>query len=291
MVSLVYGKTTGLCVDPVEKKPLYHFYPGSRTLSFGTTGCNMGCVYCQNWHISKSDNINLLQVAEPYEIAETADRNLCDSVSFTYNEPIIFAEYAIDTARQCQERGIKTVAVTAGYILSGAREDFFGVMDAANVDLKAFSKRFYKKLCLAELDTVLETLKYIRKETNVWLEITNLLIPGENDSDEEIEAMTGWIADELGKDVPLHFSAFHPDYKLKSKDRTSVHTLRRARDIAFSNGLKYVYSGNVIDKKSSSTYCPGCSEILIDRRGYDVRIENFQAGTCLNCNTEIKGRF
>ncbi len=248
MVLTTYGRSSGFCVDPIEKKPLNHFYPGSSILSFGTAGCNLACKFCQNWDISKSRSFDkLVEQASPEAIARSAGELGCKSVAFTYNDPVIFAEYAMDVADVCHEQGIKAVAVTAGYIHDQPRRDLFGKMDAANVDLKAFTEEFYVKQTGAHLQPVLDTLKYLKKETNVWVELTTLLIPGLNDSINEISAMSEWITSELGADVPLHFSAFHPDYKMTNISATPAETLRRARKIAKSAGLLYVYTGNVHD--------------------------------------------
>ncbi|WP_297374163.1 AmmeMemoRadiSam system radical SAM enzyme, partial [Acidiferrobacter sp.] len=259
MVLTTYGRSSGFCVDPIEKKPLNHFYPGSSVLSFGTAGCNLACKFCQNWDISKSREMERLQDrASPATIAQTARDLDCKSVAFTYNDPIIFAEYAMDTADACHTQGIQTVAVTAGYVRAEARRDFFAKMDAANVDLKAFTEEFYYRLTGAHLAPVLETLEYIVRETSTWLEITTLLIPGHNDSEAEIRAECAWIMDHLGPDVPLHFSAFHPDYRMPDVPPTPAATLTWARQIALGAGLRYVYTGNVHDATGDTTYCPGC---------------------------------
>ncbi len=227
MVLTTYGRSSGFCVDPIEKKPLNHFLPGTSVLSFGTAGCNLGCRFCQNWDISKARTWDkLADAASPEHIALAAQRLGCRSVAFTYNDPVIFAEYAIDVAQACRERGIKTVAVTAGYITDDARPEFYRHMDAANVDLKAFSEGFYHKTCFAQLEPVLDTLKYLRYETNVWLEITTLLIPGENDTDAELHGASEWFGENLGPDVPWHFTAFHPDFKMLDKPHTPAATLR-----------------------------------------------------------------
>jgi pyruvate formate lyase activating enzyme len=254
-----YGRSSGFCVDPVEKKPLNHFLPGSAALSFGTAGCNLACKFCQNWDISKSREIDTLaDAASPQALAAVAERAGCRSVAFTYNDPVIFWEYAADVADACHESGIKAIAVTAGYMNPGPREEFYRHIDAANVDLKAFTEEFYHRTCAAHLADVLDTLRYLRHETDVWLEITTLLIPGRNDSDAEIEAECAWILDNLGPDVPLHFTAFHPDYKMTDVPPTPPATLTRAREIALRHGLRYVYTGNVHDTDGGSTFCPGC---------------------------------
>lgn len=293
MVLTTYGRSSGFCVDPIEKKPLNHFYPGSSILSFGTAGCNLACKFCQNWDISKSRSFDkLADQASPEAIARSAGELGCKSVAFTYNDPVIFAEYAMDVADVCHEQGIKAVAVTAGYIHDQPRRDLFGKMDAANVDLKAFTEEFYVKQTGAHLQPVLDTLKYLKKETNVWVELTTLLIPGLNDSINEISAMSEWITSELGVDVPLHFSAFHPDYKMTNISATPAETLRRARKIAKSAGLLYVYTGNVHDHDGDSTYCPSCESALIERDWYEI--EQYRVtpdGRCPDCDTSIAGCF
>lgn len=293
MVLTTYGRSSGFCVDPIEKKPLNHFYPGSSILSFGTAGCNLACKFCQNWDISKSRSFDkLADQASPEAIARSAGELGCKSVAFTYNDPVIFTEYAMDVADVCHEQGIKAVAVTAGYIHDQPRRDLFGKMDAANVDLKAFTEEFYVKQTGAHLQPVLDTLKYLKKETNVWVELTTLLIPGLNDSINEISAMSEWITSELGVDVPLHFSAFHPDYKMTNISATPAETLRRARKIAKSAGLLYVYTGNVHDHDGDSTYCPSCENALIERDWYEI--EQYRVtpdGRCPDCDTSIAGCF
>ncbi len=288
-----YGRSSGFCIDPIEKKPLHHFYPGTPVLSFGTAGCNLACKFCQNWDMSKSREMDTLaSTAMPEQLVETASNLGCRSIAFTYNDPVIFMEYAIDVARLCRARDIKTVAVTAGYICPRPREEFFYWMDAANVDLKAFTDDFYYRLCGAHLQEVLDTLEYIRHHTNTWLEITTLLIPGQNDSPQEILAMCRWIAKHLGQDVPLHFSAFHPDWKMRDIPATPRETLSQARDIARSEGLKYVYTGNVHDPQGSSTYCPACGKRLIERDWYQLGEWHLAAGnTCAYCHTPIPGHF
>jgi pyruvate formate lyase activating enzyme len=296
IVLTTYGRSSGFCIDPIEKKPLNHFLPGTPVLSFGTAGCNLACKFCQNWDISKSRESDRLQTrASPEEIARAALDTGSRSVAFTYNDPVIFMEYAIDVAKACHELGIQTVAVTAGYINSEPREAFFEHMDAANVDLKAFSDDFYRRLCGAHLDPVLETLVYLKENTGTWLELTVLLIPGENDSESEIEEMTLWIAQHLGDEVPLHFTAFHPDWKMRDKAPTPTATLKRARSIAIKNGLRYVYTGNVHDFQGSSTYCHHCGGILIGRDWYDLSDWNLVMedgrGICRTCGTPLAGFF
>jgi pyruvate formate lyase activating enzyme len=288
-----YGRSSGFCVDPIEKKPLNHFLPGSSVLSFGTAGCNLACKFCQNWDMSKSRQMDTLaDAASPTELAATARRLGCASVAFTYNDPTVFMEYAIDVAQACREADVRTVAVTAGYICPQPREEFFAGIDAANVDLKAFTERFYRHVCGAELAPVLDTLRYLKRETRVWLEITTLLIPGENDSDAELDAMTRWIAEELGPDVPLHFSAFHPDWKMTDRPATPAATLTRARDLAMRNGLHYVYTGNVHDAVGGSTWCPGCGALLIERDWFDLgRWGLAPDGRCAACGLAIPGVF
>ncbi|MCA9672461.1 MAG: AmmeMemoRadiSam system radical SAM enzyme [Myxococcales bacterium] len=293
MVLTTYGRSTGFCVDPIEKKPLNHFYPGSSVLSFGTAGCNLGCRFCQNWDISKAREVEILSAeAPPDAIARTAARLGCKSVAFTYNDPVIFAEYAIDTAKACHEHGVKTVAVTAGYITEEARADFYRHIDAANVDLKAFTQSFYHKLCFADLQPVLDTLRFLRHETDTWFEITTLLIPGQNDSDEELTLLCDWVTANVGDAVPLHFTAFHPDYKMNDIERTPASTLQRARSIAQAAGVKHVYTGNVHDKRGQSTYCAGCGELVIERDWYVLGRYNLtDDGRCRSCNKQLSGRF
>jgi len=288
-----YGRSSGFCVDPVEKKPLNHFLPGSPVLSFGTAGCNLACKFCQNWDISKSREIDTLaDQASPEAIACTAESLGCRSVAFTYNDPVIFWEYAADVADACHERGIKAVAVTAGFMCPEARAEFYAHMDAANVDLKAFTDDFYHRVCAARLEPVLDTLRFLRHETDVWFEITTLLIPGHNDSDSEIDAETNWIAENLGPEVPLHFTAFHPDYKMLDLPHTSASTLRRAREIAISNGLRFVYTGNVHDAEGGTTYCPVCGRAVIVRNWYDIRSYHLdERGSCLWCGASLAGIF
>lgn len=288
-----YGRSSGFCVDPIEKKPLNHFYPGSSVLSFGTAGCNLACKFCQNWDMSKSREMDTLaDSAMPDTLAEAASNLGCKSVAFTYNDPVIFLEYAVDTALACEHHGINSVAVTAGYICDQPRQDFFRHMNAVNVDLKAFSQRFYKHLCGADLDAVLDTLRYLKHETQCWLEITTLLIPDENDSDAELEEMTQWLFEELGAEVPLHFSAFHPDWKMRDKPHTPAATLTRARRIALDAGLNYVYTGNVHDTAGSSTYCPMCDMRVIERDWYELGAWQLDgSGHCLNCGHQIPGMF
>ena len=287
-----YGRSTGFCIDPIEKKPLAHFLPGTPVLSFGTAGCNLGCRFCQNWSTSKSRDVEAASAtAAPEAIAETARRHGCRSVAFTYNDPVIWAEYAIDTAIACRALGVKTVAVTAGYISPEARPAFFSNIDAANVDLKAFSERFYHKLAFAHLGPVLDTLRWIRHESAVWLEITTLLIPGENDSVEEVARMCDWLVSNLGPDVPLHLTAFHPDYRLTDRGPTPPSTLLRARNQALQAGLRYVYTGNVHDPASQSTVCPTCKAVVIERDRYTLGRWNLEGSACSRCGTRVAGVF
>ncbi len=297
VVLTTYGRSSGFCVDPIEKKPLNHYLPGTPVLSFGTAGCNLTCKFCQNWDISKSREFDRLQDrATPEMIAAAALKTRSRSVAFTYNDPVIFMEYAIDVAQACHAAGLKTVAVTAGYITAEPRAEFFAHMDAANVDLKAFTDEFYHDLCTGSLEPVLETLKYLKHETDVWFEITDLLIPTKNDSEAEIENMTAWIIDNLGPDVPLHFSAFHPDWKMRDLPHTPKQTLVRSREIALKNGIRYAYTGNVHDYDGSSTYCHDCGEVLIGRDWYElstwnISFEGNYSGNCANCGTPVAGVF
>ena len=292
MVLTTYGRSSGFCVDPVEKKPLNHFYPGTSILSFGTAGCNLACKFCQNWDISKSREMDRLQdEASADTIAQAAVRLGCRSVAFTYNDPVIFAEWAIDCAHAARERGIKPVAVTAGYITERARPEFYAAMDAANVDLKGFTEDFYKKTCAAHLEPVLETLKWLKHESKTWFEVTTLLIPGQNDSVEEIDRLSDWFVRELGPDVPLHFTAFHPDFKMTDIAATPPETCKRARDQALRHGIRHVYSGNIHDHKSQSTYCPGCGAVVIERDWYEIGAYRLKGDRCAACGHAIPGRF
>jgi len=293
MVLTTYGRSSGFCVDPIEKKPLNHFYPGTSVFSFGTAGCNLACKFCQNWDISKSrETDTLADAASPAEIARTAAKLGCKSVAYTYNDPVIFAEYAIDTAVECRKLGVENVAVTAGYIHPEPAREFFAAMDAANVDLKGFTDEFYIKYCGGRLQPVLDTLVYLKRETRVWFEITTLLIPTLNDSDAEIRQLSQWVLEALGPDVPLHFTAFHPDWKLRDLPPTPASTLSRARRIARETGLYYVYTGNVHDPDGGTTYCPGCGAALIVRDWYEIpEYHVTEDGRCPSCHTPIAGRF
>lgn len=288
-----YGRSSGFCVDPIEKKPLNHFLPGTPVFSFGTAGCNLSCKFCQNWDISKSREIDTLaDDASPQQIADTAYELGCRSVAFTYNDPVIFHEYAIDVAKACHEKDIKAVAVTAGYVCAEPRAEFYQHMDAANVDLKGFTDDFYVHLTGSHLQPVLDTLLYLKHETDVWVELTTLLIPGKNDSSDELNKMTQWVVENLGPDVPMHFTAFHPDYKMLDIPSTPMDTLIRARQIALDNGVHYAYTGNVHDKEGESTYCHQCGQILIGRDWYILSDWNLDAeGKCKHCGTLCAGVF
>lgn len=292
MILTTYGKSTGFCIDPIEKKPLNHFLPGTSVLSFGTAGCNLGCQFCQNWSISKSREIEIIsELATPKDIAHAALKYGCQSVAFTYNDPVIWAEYAIDTAKACRELGIKTVAVTAGYITPEARPEFYSVMDAANVDLKGFTENFYKRLTLSSLEPVLDTLKWLKHESNVWFEITNLVIPGANDHPDEIAAMCDWIVNNLGEEIPLHFTAFHPDFRMDDLPPTSADTLIKARQQAIKAGIKYAYTGNVHHLEGGTTYCPRCQQALISRDWYEINAYQLNENQCNACGYVIAGYF
>ncbi len=288
-----YGRSSGFCVDPIEKKPLNHFLPGTSVLSFGTAGCNLACRFCQNWDISKSKEIDTLSdQASPEALATTAVELGCRSVAFTYNDPVIFHEYAMDVADACRERGVNAVAVTAGYVSPEPRAEFYGHIDAANVDLKGFTEEFYRHTCGAQLEAVKDTLRYLRHETSVWFEVTTLLIPGLNDSDADLDAMCRWVVDDLGPDVPMHFTAFHPDFKMLDRPPTPPETLSRARRIALANGVRFAYTGNVHDAEGSSSYCPGCGDMVIERDWYAIgayRLDD--EGACGRCGTRLPGRF
>jgi pyruvate formate lyase activating enzyme len=292
MVLTTYGRSSGFAIDPIEKKPLNHFYPGTSVLSFGTAGCNLACKFCQNWDISKSKEMDrLTDEASPEGIARAAQRAGAHSVAFTYNDPTIFAEYAMDVADACHALGIKTVAVTAGYIHAEPRRAFYEKIDAANVDLKAFTDDFYHQTCAAHLEPVKDTLRYLVRETKVWTEITTLLIPTLNDSDQELTELAEFVAGDLGPDVPLHFSAFHPDYRMRDLPATPLATLQRARRIARAAGLRYVYTGNVHDREGDATLCPSCAAPVIERDWYEILSTNLRDGACGACGTPIAGRF
>lgn len=288
-----YGRASGFCVDPVEKKPLNHFLPGTPVLSFGTAGCNLACKFCQNWDISKSREMDrLVDLATPEDLARTAQRLGCSSLAFTYNDPVIFMEYATDVADAGRELGVQAIAVTAGYMCDAPRRESYQHMDAANVDLKGFSEDFYQKTCGGHLQPVLDTLEYLKHETRVWFEITTLLIPGLNDSNAEIENETRWILEHLGPDVPLHFTAFHPDWKLRNRPATPLATLARARQIALGNGLHYCYTGNAHDPAGGSTWCAGCGALLIERDWFELGAWHLTAaGDCERCGQRLPGVF
>lgn len=287
-----YGYTSGIAIDPIEKKPLYHFYPATKALSFGTFGCNMGCLFCQNHHISKHTFDRTKSVkAEPEQIVQTAIKYNCKSIAFTYNDPVVFLDYAIETAKIAHENNIKTIAVTAGYISEEPRKELFKYIDAANIDLKAFDKDFYKKNCFADLNHVLDTIKYVANETDCKLEITTLLIEGLNDNTEQLKRQYDWIIQNLGKDIPLHLSAFHPDYKFLNHKRTSEETIYKAYNLAKDFDLNYVYCGNIPNNQMSLTYCPKCGFKLINRNGYNVILTGMDKNTCANCGQEIYGAF
>jgi len=293
IVLTTYGRSSGFCIDPIEKKPLNHFLPGTPVFSFGTAGCNLACKFCQNWDISKSREMDTLaDAASPEAIASTAAEYNCRSVAFTYNDPVIFHEYAIDVAKACREKNIKSVAVTAGYVSPEPRAEFYQYMDAANVDLKAFTERFYHKITGGHLEPVLDTLKYIKHETDCWLETTTLIIPGENDSEKELTEMSEWVVENLGPDVPMHFSAFHPDFKMLDKPSTPADTLVMARDIAIKAGIRYAYVGNVHNRDADSTWCHQCGELLIERDWYELGQWNLDENACCkSCGTRVAGVF
>jgi len=293
MVLTTYGRSSGFCVDPIEKKPLNHFLPGTPILSFGTAGCNLACKFCQNWDISKSREMDrLMDQASPVTIARAAVRLGCRSVAFTYNDPVVFHEYAVDVAQACREEGVLSVAVTAGYVMPEPRAEFYRHMDAANIDLKGFTEGFYHQLAAGHLEPVLDTLRYVVHETDCWVELTTLLIPGWNDSEAEIQEMTGWVVEHLGPDVPMHFTAFHPDWKLRDVPATPPSALTRAREIALANGVHFAYTGNVHDKGGGSTWCPACGHLLIGRNWYVLSEWTLTPeGACAACGTPLPGRF
>ncbi|MFO8174943.1 MAG: AmmeMemoRadiSam system radical SAM enzyme [Longimicrobiales bacterium] len=291
IVLTTYGRSSGFCIDPIEKKPLNHFLPGTPVLSFGTAGCNLACKFCQNWDISKSREMDrLMDRASPEALASAARNMECRSVAFTYNDPVIFHEYAVDVAQACREVGIRTVAVTAGYVMPEPRKEFYRHMDAANIDLKGFTDDFYRKLAAGHLEPVLDTLRYVCNETDVWVELTTLLIPGWNDAESELQEMTAWVVETLGPSVPMHFTAFHPDWRLRDAPPTPAATLMKAREIALANGVRYAYVGNVQDRAANSTYCHSCGETLVGREGYVISDWNLTPeGRCRRCATELAG--
>ena len=292
LYTIGYGRPTGFAVDPIEKKPLSHFLPGTDILSFGTAGCNLGCKFCQNWTTSKAklDDSNSME-ASPEDVVRIAKKYKTPSIAYTYNDPTIFGEYVIDISKLAREEGIKSVMVTAGYIDKEARKEVYKYIDAANVDLKAFTEIFYHKLTFSHLSDVLDTLVWLKNETEVWFEITTLLIPDENDSPDEIQQMCDWILENLGPDIPLHFTAFHPDFKMRNKARTPISTLNTAREIAHKSGIHYCYTGNVHSVESQTTYCPNCKEPLIIRDWHSVLSDRVKDGKCYKCNASIAGVF
>ncbi len=293
VVLTTYGRSSGFVIDPIEKKPLNHFYPGSAVLSFGTAGCNLACKFCQNWDMSKSREMDtLMDQASPKSLAKACIHAGCKSIAYTYNDPVIFHEYAIDVAQACREHGIQSVAVSAGYQCPAPRKEFYAVMDAANIDLKAFTEDFYWKMTGSHLKDVLDTLLFLKHETSVWFELTNLIIPGKNDSTKELEGLSQWVVDNLGQDIPIHFTAFHPDYKMKSTPHTPANTLIRAREIAMATGIHFVYTGNVHDKEGGSTYCKTCNQLLIGRDWYELDEWHLvNQGRCDACGTVCPGHF
>ncbi len=292
LYTLGYGRPTGFALDPIEKKPLNHFLPGTSVLSFGTAGCNLGCKFCQNWSISKAklDDSNSLDYS-PEEVVILAKKYSSPSIAYTYNDPTIFGEYVIDISRIAREEGIRNVLVTAGYIDKEARKEVYRFADAANVDLKGFTERFYNKITFSSLKDVLDTLVWLKTETDIWFEITTLLIPGENDSPEEIKRESEWIVENLGDSVPLHFTAFHPDFRMMDKQPTPSATLKCARKIGLESGIKFVYIGNVHDTEGQTTFCPNCGAPLIKRDWHSVLMNNLGNGECGNCGTKIPGVF
>jgi pyruvate formate lyase activating enzyme len=292
LYSLAYGRPTGFAVDPIEKKPLNHFYPGTDILSFGTAGCNLGCKFCQNWTTTKARIADANSVfASPEDVIKIAKRYKAPSIAYTYNDPTIFGEYVIDVSKLAREEGIKNVMVTAGYIDRNARKDVYKYIDAANVDLKAFTETFYHKMTFSHLNDILDTLVWLKKDTDVWLEITTLLIPGENDSPEEIKLMCEWILNNLGDEVPIHFTAFHPDFKMQDRKATPPQTLDTARRIAMTLGIRYCYLGNVHNQKGETTYCPNCKEELIARDWHSILSYKIKDGKCFKCGFKIAGKF
>lgn len=292
LYSTAYGRPTGFAIDPIEKKPLNHFLPGTDILSFGTAGCNLGCKFCQNWTMSKSKLDEISSVwASPEDVIFLATKHNLKSIAFTYNDPTIIGEYVIDISKMAHNLGIKSVMVTAGYIDKDSRKEIYKYIDAANVDLKAFSERFYKDLTASHLAPVLDTIKYLKNETNVWIELTTLLIPNENDSEDEIKRMSNWILENIGDEVPHHFTAFHPTFKMQKHQKTTLDTLNKARKIALNAGIKYVYTGNLNNPEAEITYCPNCNTALIERNWHSVNSNKIIDGKCYKCNSKIAGVF
>jgi pyruvate formate lyase activating enzyme len=292
LMQLGYGRPAAIAMDPIEKKPLFHFHPGSAILSLGTAGCNLGCQFCQNFDISKARSVQQSSGhMSPQEIVDLAIAHHAPSVAFTYNEPTIWAEFVIDIAQAAHKAGLHTVMVSNGYITREAFFDVYQHIDAVNVDIKAFTENFYSKITLSHLAPVLDVLRWLRRETNVWFELTNLMIPGLNDAPEETKELSDWILGELGDDVPLHFTAFHPDYKMLDRGNTPPETIHRARLLAQARGLKYVYEGNIVTREGGNTVCPGCGRVIIRRSWHHVETCEVESGRCLHCKTAIAGRF
>lgn len=292
LYSLGYGKSTGFAIDPIEKKPLNHFLPSTGILSFGTVGCNLGCLFCQNWNISKAKDLEKKSIdAGAQQIVQLAKKYNCPSIAITYNDPTIIGEFVIDIAKEAKKEGIHTVLVTAGYITESARPQVYKNISAANVDLKAFTQTFYRKITFSDMKYVLDTLIWLKKETDIWFEITNLKIPGKNDEIEETKEMCNWILENLGDEIPLHFTAFHPDFKMQDIKKTPAETLTKARELAMSMGIKYSYVGNVHDMSGQTTYCPSCKTAVIVRDWHKTLMNNLSDGKCKNCNTKIAGIF
>jgi|SRR3989344_3547012 len=287
LFSMVYGNASSVCIDPIEKKPLYHFLPGSSSLSIGTFGCNLSCRHCQNWTIARAVPPDAFEEMHPKLLVEKAVETGCESISYTYNEPTIFYEYVLDAAKLARKKKIRNVLVTNGFINLPPLKELSKYIDAANVDLKAFNEKFYREICFASLSPVLETLKFLSK-TNIWFEITNLLIPTKNDDFAEIKKMCEWIKKEVGADTPLHFSAFYPCYKMMDAPPTPQKTLDRARKIALDTGIDYVYAGNTPDVEGSTTYCPKCKRAVIQRAHFSVLGNWLKKGRC-SCGFRIKG--
>ncbi len=291
LIQTGYGRPAALAMDPIEKKPLNHFFPGTHILSLGTAGCNMGCFFCQNWDISKarSNHVNAGELT-PEQVVGLAVRYDAPHIAFTYNEPTIWGEYVIDIARLAHEAGINTVMVSNGYVGREAFFDIYEHIDAANIDLKAFTETFYSRMTLSHLQPVLDTLRWLRHETNVWFEITNLIIPTLNDKEDELKQLCDWVLKNLGDDVPLHFTAFHPDFKLRDKQPTPPETLHRARALAMQMGVKFVYEGNILSD-GCDTLCPGCKRRIVRRSWHDVLTDDLREGKCMHCGTQIAGVF
>ena len=287
LYTMIYGSCSSIAVDPIEKKPLFHFYPGSKVLSLGTIGCNFKCLHCQNYGISTADlSFPYIQEMNPKQIIKLAIERSCQGIAWTYNEPTIWHEFAYDASKLAKENNLYTVYVSNGYISEKPLHEISLYLDAINVDIKAFNDDFYKKICKARLEPVLKTCE-LAKELDIHLEVTYLIIPEHNDSEAEITSFCRWVVDKLGLDVPVHFSRFHPDYKMKDAKITPMNTMKKAYDIAKKTGILFTYLGNITNSYFEDTICPNCGNICIQRHGYEIDNSGFNSGKCAKCNSKI----